>query len=176
MRKDNRKRCNDCNNYLCEKEFVHGINYGHWDTEHNTFENDGQEEFYCRECWQENSPMQTGMKYEVEQVEELIGMLESSNGDLVADFNSQTLGSRVYLRIVGDRAELAYVKIRSVGKNDIGFTSKFEKKSVEEGRELIDSLLMSGSMPPIVILVSSEDTPFSEYPNNPEEQSQIEDF
>jgi hypothetical protein len=176
MREDKRIRCNDCDNHLKEDEFVHTINYGSWNPNSNGFKDGGQKELYCRECWQERSPMQVGMKYEVDNVEELIGILESSNGDLVADFNSHCLGTRVYMRIIEDRSEFAYVNTRYVGEKAIGFTSSYKSKSINEGREFINNTLMSGDLPPLIVLVSSENTPFSEYPDRANNQSQIHEF
>lgn len=176
MNKDERAKCNDCHDFLENGEMVHSIQYGFWQSDSNEFENNGQEEHYCRECWSDRSPMREGIEMEVNSPEELIETLESSNGKLVADFNSQIVGSRVFMRVIGQRAEFAYVKARRIGDDTIGFNPEFEEKSREESVEFTEEVLTSGDLPPVIVLTNAEKTPFNNYPDLEETQSSIDKF
>lgn len=176
MNEDERVKCRECGEFLRNEEFTHIVSYGYWDTSKNKIENGSTDEHYCRECWSEQAPMQRGIKYDVDSSEELIDILESSNGKLVADFNSQIIGSRVFMRIIEGRAEFAYNKSRSVGDNAIGFKSEYEEKDKQDGTEFVEDVLLSGDLPPMIILVKKKNTPFRDYPDIGEDQSKIEEF
>lgn len=176
MNKDERIKCNDCHEFLEDEEMVHSINYGFWQSDTNTFENDGQTEHYCRECWNDRSPLREGIEMEVDEPEELIDTLESSNGKLVADFNSQIVGTRVFMRIIDGRAEYAYVKARRVGEDVISFNPKYEEKTKDESLEFTEEVLTTGDLPPVIILVNAKKTPFDNYPNLESKQSRMEEF
>lgn len=176
MNRDNRIKCNECHDYLENGEMVHSIDYGFWQSEENKFENDGQEEYYCRTCWNKRSPLQEGIKMEIDTPKELVGILESSNGKLVADFNSQIIGTRVFMRVIDGRSEYAYVRMRRVGDNTINFKPEYEQKTKQDALELTEDVLTSGSLPPLIILINVDKTPFEDYPDLSDKQSNIEEF
>lgn len=176
MREDDREECSQCHEYLDEDEFIHRVRFGHWDSEENSFERGGSYHNYCRECWTEMKPMAGGAQYEPDSPQSLKDTLKAAQGNLSADFGSLVIGSRVYVSYLGGSWCQCVIKNRILGDNTIGANVEYSQVDENELDDFLSNVLEEGDLPPIVSLISTDKTPFSEYPDLANEQSQISEF
>lgn len=176
MRQDDRQKCSQCHDYLNEDEFVHKVKFGHWDSEENSFERGGSYHNYCRECWSSMKPMARGAQYEPDSPQSLKNIIKASDGDLSVDFGSLVIGSRVYVSYLGGSWCQCAVKNRMIGGNTIGANVEYSQINEDELDDFLSNVLEEGDLPSIVSLMSTDKTPFNEYPNLTNKQSRISDF
>lgn len=171
---DQRTRCHLCDAILEDDEFVHRVEFGSWDIEDNNFES-SQKEPYCRECWNNEQPLNKGIEYRVESIERLFNILKSSNGDLAVDLGPQIVGSRVYMRIYHDKGQIGTVKARSLGDKDIGFKSDVKEVTPQEIKKHLREIINGGDLPEIIYLVNQKETPFYIYPEITGDQAKLDE-
>lgn len=176
MNEDDRQKCSDCGEFLDDHEFVHKIEFGHWDVESNSYENGGSSDIYCNECWSEMKPRAEGTQYEPQSPDILKNTIEAANGDLSVDFGSLTIGARVFLTVIGEDWHRAVIKNRWVGERVVQAYSEYDKMDDEEVDEFLETMLVEGDLPPIVSLIPTDKSPFEEYPEYVESQSELSDF
>lgn len=171
---DKRTKCQLCDSILEDNEFVHRVEFGSWDIEDSEFES-SQKEPYCRDCWNNEHPLNKGIEYHAESITTLFNILKAANGDLAVDLGSQIVGSRVFMRIYHDTGQIGITKSRYIGDDCIGFKSDIKEVDPQEIKKRLKEIIKGGDLPEIVYLVNQEDTPFHKYPEITENQSKLND-
>jgi hypothetical protein len=173
---DNRVKCKRCLEFLSDEERVHSVRSNRWNASENDFEKTPRKEFYCSDCWSEVRPETRGAKLEVSSVNQLWGILNGSQGELVADFGSLSVGARPYVQVRNGIPYLATVKARRAGNNTIQFYSSFDEKDKNWFKQTVQSY-MEGDLPTIVRIKNMSNTPFEHFPEKGENQETLfEDF
>lgn len=171
---DDRMKCHRCNCILKNDEFVHKISYSGWDINSGDFKRDPQENYYCQDCWSQRKK-DMGTEFYVESVDQIWNVLNSSNGELVADISSHFIGSNSQIQIVEGNVTVAYTRSRWKSDDVVSFYSEFDEMSKDEFYDIFNDIV-SGDLPSYIKLYNHRNTPFNEYPNKGNRQLSIKDF
>lgn len=174
---DKRVECDQCGNYLGNGEHVHAIVSGPWVSERHNFEEEQvSRNYYCRECWSPKYIINpNSLEYEPSNTEEIIQLLESSNGKIVGSLAIHTVSSRPMFRIQNGMAQVVSVKLRRIGKETLQHYSQFDTMEVESLKEQI-SEIYDDSEDNFIQLYNQSDTPFVDYPDMHEEQKTLKKY
>lgn len=174
--KDKRVKCDRCLEFLSNEESVHSVRSNYWDASENDFGKEPRTKFYCSDCWSEVRPERRGAELNLDDVTQLWGILDSSNGELIADLGTVAVGARPYIQVRDDTPYVATVKARRAGDNTIQFYSTFDEKDKNWFKETVQSYIQ-GDLPTIVRIKNIGNTPFEQFPEKSENQETLlEDF
>lgn len=171
---DNRKKCHRCSCNIKNNEFVHKISYSCWDINSGDFERNPQENYYCESCWSQRKK-DMGTEFYVESADHIWNVLNSSNGELIADISSHFIGSNTQIRILDGNVTAVYTKSRRKSDDVISFYSKFDEISKDEFYDIANDIA-TGDLPSYIKLYNNRNTPFDGYPDKESKQSSIRDF
>lgn len=170
--KDKRVKCDRCLEFLSNGERVHSVRSNRWNASENNFEKTPRKKFYCSDCWSEVRPERRGTELEVRNANQIWGILDSSQGELIADFGALSVGARPYLQVRNSTPYVATVKARRTGNSTIQFYSSFDEKDKDWFKGTVQSY-MEGDLPTIVRIKNISNTPFEQFPEKGENQETL---
>lgn len=159
--------CHSCGEPLeTTSRNVRSVRWGFWNAEKQWFERPPYQEHYCHDCWLTEFAREKAAHWEIQSSETLWDVLESADGELVADCKPVFLGGRPWIRVVDGELQCVgshLYRERFDENNKPVLKTKIEEHDVDQEWFDENFSVDKTDRPTIVFLKPVDETPFEDY-------------
>lgn len=178
-RAGNELACQGCGDALPDGDLAYAEVFGSWDRDSQTYERGVTRRHYCSSCWKEDFVREAAAYHDLDDPDRLWNILEASDGTLVADTLTFTVGGRGWVTVIdGDVVAMHTTTEARMedGQRIIEFGSE-ETPDFDEDRfyDLFDVPDRDDGMPVKVLLRPRRETPLADYVHVEDAQQRLSD-
>lgn len=151
--------CRNCGEKLSDWGVF--VVYGEFDPERQGFAHGDHTYHVCNSCWHAEYDCINATQYEPTDSDELFGILNHSDGRLVADFSAFFIPGPFYARVLDGEVQCATVR-RTVDHHEEGHEISHEPEWVDEPTIITDLVDRDKERDIPIYLWEIDDTPFAD--------------